>query len=69
MRLLNYNKPWQLGFQAVGSLVMREIVHLHAEVLFILVLILTVVIILFSRVCVIKYPLLSFCEDGVVEMV
>lgn len=69
MGLFNYSEPWQLGFQAAGSPVLGEIVHLHAEVLFILVLISTVVIILFSRVYVIKYPLLSFCEGGVVEMV
>ena len=43
--------------------------HLNAEMLFILVLILTAVIILFSRVYVIKYPLLSFCEGGMIEMV
>ena len=37
--------------------------HLHAEVLFILVLISTVVIILFSRVYVIKYPLLRLRDS------
>ena len=43
--LFNYSEPWQLGFQAVSSPVLGEIVHLHAEVLFILVLISTVVIV------------------------
>ena len=46
MELFNYSEPWQLGFQAAGSPLLGEIVHLHAEVLFILVLISTVVIIL-----------------------
>ena len=68
MGLFNYSEPWQLGFHSGFSSPWR-IVHLHAEVLFILVLISTVVIILFSRVYVIKYPLLSFCEGGVVEIV
>lgn len=69
MLLTNYSEPWQLGFQAAGSFIFGEVVNLHAEVLYILILILTIVFILLIRVYMIKNIMLSFSEAGVVEMI
>ena len=37
-------EPWQLGFQDAASPIMEEVIYLHDQIMFILVLIITTVL-------------------------
>ena len=62
-------EPWQLGFQDAASPVMEEIIFFHDQIMFILIIIITVVFWMIARVLTTKRYNKYLFEGTLIEII
>lgn len=62
-------EPWQLGFQDAASPVMEEIMYFHDQIMFILIVIITVVFWMIARVLTTKRYNKYLFEGTLIEII
>lgn len=62
-------EPWQLGFQDAASPVMEEIIFFHDQIMFILIIIITIVFWMIARVLTTKRYNKYLFEGTLIEII
>ncbi len=62
-------EPWQLGFQDAASPVMEEIIFFHDQIMFILIIIITIVLWMIARVLTTKRYNKYLFEGTLIEII